>query len=113
MNEKEFNQIVKEWMKYCRTPAFTFNSNPSRIKKCNAYTRIVFMGYKALPLIRKLYDKKSSNNPALFSIQKDGLIRLIQDITGGQFKIPKGTYGAAVHNFAKNWLDENMNKYLK
>ncbi len=114
MNEIDFERAVKEWIEYCKIPKVQLSSNPDTITECDAYKKILSMNYKALPLIRKLYDKDSSNNFSLQGIKGFGLTMLVRDIIGVKFNIPDNIRGkiSMMENYTKNWLDENMNRYL-
>lgn len=114
MDEKEFEKAVEEWIGYCKTPKVIYSSNPKTITKCDAYEKIGYMDYDALSLIRKLYDKNNSNNFALSIIQEHGLVQLVKEIIGDDFKIPKEIQGRIkkMEKYTKNWLDKNMNKYF-
>lgn len=55
--EEEFNKIVKGWKEHCGKTEVMVSSSIQSIRNCNPYRKIVELGYKALPLIRKLYDE--------------------------------------------------------
>lgn len=114
MNKKDFDKAVEEWIEYCKTPKVHVSSNPKTITECGACKKILAMNYEALPLIRNLYDTNSSNNFALTGIQGLGLVQLVHDIVGDEFQIPKDIRGniSKMESYTKNWLDENINKYL-
>lgn len=114
MDKKNFDKLIEEWIEYCKTPEVQFSLNPNTITECNAYKKILSMNYKALPLIRRLYDEDSSDNFALSIIIHGGLVKLMHEIIGEDFSIPQEILGniSAMEKHTKNWLDENMDKYL-
>lgn len=109
--EEEFNQAVEEWTEYCRENAVY--SSPRPYLDCDAYKRIIAFGPKSLPLIRSVYDKDSSNNLGLRSVQKH-LINAVVIMAGKNFVIPEEARGKiqAMQDYTKRWLDENMHKYV-
>ena len=72
------------------------------------------MGYEALPLIRQVYDRDSSDNFELSIVQGHGLISVVREIVGDDFSIPEEICGriSAMEHYTKRWLDENMSKYV-
>ncbi len=110
MNEEDFDKLIKEWIEYCKT---SINRNINIITECEAYKKLLCEGCKTLPLIRRLYNKNSSDNFAL-SIVQGGLVQLVHEIIGEDFSVPQEILGniQAMKKYTKNWLDENMNKYL-
>lgn len=111
--ETEFNQAVEEWITYCRNSGALFDSSAKAIINCEAYNKILLMGHRALPLIRKLYDRDISDNFELEVIQGRGLLALVREIVGEDFQIPIEIRGNihALEEYTKNWLDKNINKY--
>jgi hypothetical protein len=115
MNEKIFEQAVEEWIEYCKTPEVVYSSNPTKMIGCDAYKKLLSMGYRILPSIKKLYDKNSVDNFTLYSIQGMGLVFLVEDIIGKDFQIPDDIKGNTkkMKDYTKNWLDKNMDKYMQ
>lgn len=112
--EEEFNKAVGEWIKYCKKPEVRYSSiRVPVVISCDAYRKIVTMGTPILPLIRKLYDKDSSQDSALGKIKLFGLISTVKEIVGNDFQIPvEGIKNVEIEQYTKNWLDENMHKYM-
>jgi len=73
------------------------------------------MGYRALPLIRQVYDRDSSDNFELSIVQCHGLVSVVREIVGGDFSIPEEIQGriSAIEDYTKRWLDENMGRYIQ
>lgn len=111
--EKDFYQAVEEWLEYCKNTRVQFSSSGEPVINCDPYRKIVSMGYEALPLIRKVYDRDSSDNFELSIVQEHGLISAVREIVGDDFSIPEQIRGHlfAMENYTVNWLDENMKKY--
>ena len=111
--EDNFHQAIEEWIEHCSNPHIQVSSITEPVRDCDAYRKIVSMGYEALPLIRQVYNKDSTSNFALSIVQGHGLVSLVKTIVGGDFSIPNGIRGriSAMENYTKNWLDKNMHKY--
>ncbi len=98
-----FHQLIEEWVQHCKTPAVYFGSSSADVRECEPYVKIVSMGYEALPLIRQVYDRDSSDNTGLSILQGDGLVGLVMEIVGKDFSIPKELRGNinAKENYTK------------
>ena len=111
--EDNFNEALNEWIEHCKNPRVRFSSFDEEVRDCNACRKIVSLGPKVLPLIRKLYDRDSSGNFELSIIQRHGLVEIVGQIVGSDFQIPEAIRGriSKMGNYTKNWLDENMSRY--
>ena len=112
--EDNFYQAVQNWKEHCKKPQVSLSSSSQPVRDCDSYRKIISMGYDALPLIRQLYDKDSFNDLELSIIQGHGLCIAVMEIVGDGFLIPKELRGniSAIEDYTRNWLDENMDKYL-
>ena len=113
--EEEFNQAIEEWKTHCKKPELKYSSTRfPAVTNCDAYRKIVSMGPKIFPLIRKLYDRDSSKDSKLGKIKLFGLVSIVKEIAGSDFQIPvKGIKNEGLGQYTKEWLDENMHKYLE
>lgn len=109
--ENYFNQMVSQWEDHCEK--VQFYSFRRVYYECDPCREIIGLGYKALPLIRKLCDKPSVDGSKLSSLQAC-LHHVVGQIVGKDFQMPENIRGRVIEmeNFTKNWLDQNMNKYL-
>lgn len=114
MSKDIFYQAFEKWIEHCRSPHVRFSSFSEPIRNCDAYRKIVSMGYEALPLIRQVYDRDSSDDLAISIVKGHGLVAVVREILGDDFSIPKEIRGhiSAIEDYTKRWLDENMNKYV-
>ncbi len=114
MLESKFNQVIEEWMVYCNKPEVQFSSSVQPVRDCEFYRAIVSMGFEALPLIRRLYERNDTNIE-MSVIQAHGLIGVVKEIVGDNFQIPTEIQGRVneIKAYTKNWLDSNMSEYLK
>jgi hypothetical protein len=114
MNEANFHQAVADWIDHCRNPHVQVSSSVEPVRNCDSYRKIVSMGYEALPLIRQVYDRDSSDNFELSIVQGHGLVSVVREIVGDDFSIPEEIRGRipAMEDYATRWLDENMGKYV-
>ncbi len=112
--EDNFHQAVGEWIEHCRNPHVQLSSSSEPVRDCDAYRKIVSMGHEALPLIRQVYGRDSSDNFELSIVQGHGLVSVVREIIGDDFSIPEDIRGriSAMENYAKKWLDENMCRYV-
>lgn len=113
--EEEFNQAIEEWKIHCKKPELEYSSTRvPAVTNCDAYKKIVAMGPKIFPLIRNLYDRDSSKDSELGKIKLFGLISIVKEIAGSDFQMPvEGIKNEGLEQYAKVWLDENMQRYLK
>ncbi len=111
--KKNFNIYLDEWKKHTRTCLHHSTTQP--MLDCDAYKQIISMGFKVLPLLKRLYDKDSSTDFELDVIKAHGIVRAVRDIVGEDFQIPEEIRGniPKMENYTKNWLNKNMNNYLK
>ncbi|MDP3917216.1 MAG: hypothetical protein Q8Q42_02920 [Nanoarchaeota archaeon] len=114
MGEVNFNQALEEWIEHCRDSHIRFSSFAEPVKNCEPYRKIISMGYKALPLVRQVYDMDISDNFELSIVIELGLASVVRDIVGDDFSIPEKIRGriSAIEDYTKKWLDENMDNYL-
>ena len=114
MLKNSFSHIVNEWIEHCRKPEVQLSSSGKQVRDCEAYRKIVSLGSEALPLIRRLYDLDSSYNFELSIIKGHGLLGVVREIVGEDFQIPQIIRGrvAEMENYTKEWLDNNMSKYI-
>ena len=114
MIELNFHQAMDEWLVYCKNPRVQFSSSAGLTRDCDSYKEIVSMGYDALPLIRPVYDRDSSDNLELSMVQGHGLVYVVREIIGDNFSIPADIRGqiSAMEDYTKRWLDDNMDKYV-
>lgn len=112
--EDKFHQAVEEWIDHCRNPNVQLSSSYEPVKNCDAYRKIVSMGYEVLPLIRQVYDRENSDDLALSIVQGHGLVSVVKEIVGDDFSIPEKIRGriSAMEDYTKRWLDENMLRYV-
>jgi hypothetical protein len=112
--ENDFHQALEEWISYCRTTQVQISSSAEPVINCDFYRRIVSMGYEALPLVRQAYDRDSSDNCGLSTVQGHGLVYVVRGIVGDDFSIPEEIQGriSAMEDHTKRWLDENMSNYV-
>lgn len=111
--EEKFLSAMADWERHAET-TLHFSTNQPMLD-CDAYRTIISMGKDALPLLRRAYELGSSNDFALVCVKVHGIVHAVRDILGDDFNIPdeiRGNVRATV-DYTKNWLDENMNKYLK
>lgn len=115
MDEVIFNQALQEWVEHCKKPEVQLSSYSKPVTDCEAYRKIVSMGYEALPLVRKVYDRDSSSERGFSIVKELGLHSVIREIVGDKFSIPKEIYGKvpAIEEYTKRWLDENMLRYVQ
>jgi hypothetical protein len=109
-----FHQAVEEWIEHCRNPNVQLSSCAEPVRNCDAYRKIISMGYEALPLIRQVYDRDSKDNFELSIVQGHGLVSIVREIVGDDFSIPEEIRGRipAMEDYTKRWLDENMGRYV-
>ncbi|MBI5347273.1 MAG: hypothetical protein HZB66_01540 [Candidatus Aenigmarchaeota archaeon] len=114
MSEVIFHQAVEEWIKHCRNPRVQLSSSVEPVTNCAPYRKIVSMGYEALPLIRQVYDRDSSDSFLLSILKGYGLVSVVREIVGDDFSIPEEIQGriSAMEDYTKRWLDENMSRYV-
>lgn len=126
--EKQFNALLEEWKEYCISPDVAYSSDPYKGIDCEAYKKLVALGPRTLPLIRKLYDSDRAFNGIIFAC-------LVHDIANS-FGIPVvkkesieevkadsapvmqlGGFACLnereIHKYTIRWLDENIPKYAK
>jgi len=146
INKEEFNNAIKEWIKYLENSSALAKSDSSSITECDAYKKILSMSYGALPLIRELYNRNATDFVSdiqnylkagdyhvfagndinqlfeaveklhrrefvLSSIKGHGLIQLVSEIMGNEFKIvPKRIEGnvTSMEIYTERWLDDNL-----
>ena len=109
-----FDHAVEDWLEYCRGPRVQISSSSQSVIDCDSYKRIVSIGRDALPLIRQMYDKDSSDNPELSIIQDLGLVAVVKDIIGDDFQIPEQIKGkiSAMKDYTIYWLDKYLLEYI-
>lgn len=109
--DDEFQEAVEDWKEHCERNSFS--SMTRKFLECDAYPRIVAMGPAALPLIRRVYDADTSDDPDLAIVQLY-IAYAVQGIVGKDFFFPEGVNGHAseIRGFTARWLDENMEKYM-
>jgi hypothetical protein len=118
--EDEFNEAL-EVLKQVSIDNMHYSVKPEPIpKEIDAYKKIVLMGNKALPLIKKIYDidksdKSDFNNTILESVEYEYFPSILKIILGDNFKVPKDKVGFLdkTSQYAKDWLDKNMDKYVR
>ena len=112
--EDKFNQLVEEWKKYCSRADVQASSRSDKIRKCEAYRNILKIGQEALPLVRELYNKDSSNDFELSMIQGHGLVCLVKEIVGDKFEIPEKIRGRIkeIEIYTADWLGEYLSRYV-
>ena len=111
--EAKFHQAVEEWIEHCGNPAVQLSSSGEPVINCDPYRKIASMGYEALPLVRQVYDRDSSDNFALSIVQGHGLLAVVNEIVGSDFSIPEEILGriSKMKDYTKGWLDDNMSRY--
>jgi hypothetical protein len=109
MVRERFYQAVEEWISYCGKREVTLSSSPEPVRDCDAYRKILLIGHDALPLIREVYDRDSSDNLGLSIVQGHGLVMLVSAIIGEGFQIPETIRGkvSKIEDYVKSWLDEH------
>jgi len=109
-----FHRLIEEWIEHCKSPVIQLSSLIKPVRNCDAFREIVSMGYEALPLIRKVYDRDSSDNFGLSIVQEHGLVFVVSELMGDNFSIPEEIRGqiSATKDYTKRWLDENIPKYM-
>ncbi len=116
MEKDVFNLVFDQLVEVCRKPEVQLSSSMGPLRLSEPYRKIVAMGYKALPFIRKAYDLDSSNDFALSIVQGHGLVGLVEGIVGNDFThgIPREMTGRIdeLEAYTKRWLDQNMRKYV-
>ncbi len=108
--EDEFYKAVSSWKDHCNSIEIHLSSNTSKSLDCNAYIKIVSMGEDVLPLIYDILAKKDWDT--YFPIF--GWVNALQEITKGDYKVPKKLRGRVVDiiDHAKDWLEANMHRYV-
>ncbi len=116
MEKDVFNLVFDQLVEFCRKPEVQLSSTMGSIRLSEPYRKIVAMGYKALPYIRKAYDMDSSNDFALLTVKEHGLASLVEEIVGNDFTngIPEEMAGRIdmLEAYTKRWLDQNMHRYV-
>lgn len=110
--EEKFNQEMEKWREHCKK--IMHSSFMIDRTNCQAFKELVSMGTEILPLIRKAYDTEHSDTSKPGSLRRN-LAYLVGTITKKELVIPENIRGKIVEvaDYTINWLDENMNKYLK
>ena len=110
--EQEFNENMEVWREHCIKTAYS--SIIQDYLNCEGYRNIVYMGKKALPLLRKAYDTESDDRGHRDSLRWL-LVNPVKAILGADFQIPNWMRGMipVMAKYTAKWLDENMEKYVK
>ncbi len=114
MDQNIFNRAVEGWIEHCEQLDALLNSSAQTVRRTPYYNIISSMGHQALPFIREVYARDSSENFALHMVQGHGLVGLVKEIVGDDFQIPTELGGQVsdIAEYTKQWLDTNMDKYL-
>jgi len=114
--ETDFYQALRDWAMEVNLHDFE-SMNVARVG-CEPYKKLLDMGEKALPLIKKVYSATRNDNGVgkegsyaqFSSVVFHGLPVLVGEIVGSRFGIPKEIQGKmlAIRDYTMNWLEQNV-----
>ena len=107
--EKEFNAAFAAWREHAFSSA-RYSSDPTESLNCEGFKRIIALGKKALPLVRKACDDPEKKH-AFYGYT---LVVTVSAIVGKEaFGLPpECVENDEVRSYAIHWLDNNISQYV-